>query len=1011
MKKTSNEWFPNTFFSRSYLLTDSARVKEKLGQNRSSSRRSVLFRMALFRIAFSGRALPRIARWGSALLLVLGGVSLGAGSAIAQAQPTQSSGSRTSTAVPNITFDANTGSVSVDRNAFRIETGGFDNGSGIPLPEGLVGDTGEGIAVPTTPRALAPNSVEFNTDVEYINEAFRDAMVGSGNAEFRIRPDTVRLTREFNISRSVGNHAYGEGIEVVVRNSAGEIVQRERAFVRGDSVQIGPDGTALPERDRITVEYGADDTVELKVLNLRDDNVQPSESGIYFSANGDFVVEDWQEGGDRDFNDGEYLQDPEGRGEAIAAAELNDVIIEETQDGTPLDPSIRTEEIVEQDVVEVLQDADDMVREERDWGRVELPESNATRLGHARGALSEDGDLLIYDRYAANNQFRLGSNGVGISGQLKPLFRSPKAPPTLLFGNANFDPFVGDNEAGLVGTVGITQFLTRTHREATTMLGAPLPQPDGNLLLEPTGLFNNRRMVGYVPAREEETVPKEALSSVDGIFEIPADQQVAIAPADSSAVGLGNAAYIRNVGGILIESPTGDISFIPQWTENGYEQAPIMLEANEARRVIYALVPQQAGQNIQLGERYGVINVGSSYRIADGNFTIISSDKHPENFRQEQAEVYTVEDTLPNGNAVTDFFNGIRGVYSESAGAQPVPTVDPDIPAEADARVGNALFTLDFIPGDPGQMAYSKVTRAGGFYLGGALTGGLGNQEDRVRRVTTDMQLQTDELRNIRVRNTFATPLMQMDSIVTERTFITENFGVASFNINGNGELTNVSFTETGDPNQIVRDRELSRVSEIVQGEETQVKSEVVSVSSEVIDSELIEGDSEESEGRESYANVSSLEGELAIGGVYNFGNTPWSQAANAVRAELFARDAIFGRSGGETGWRAEVLFHPFGEVKRDAFQYDASGQVVPVYKTKPALDASGQQIVEMLTGADGNLVEMMVNQFALDENGDRMVESVGTGTAKGPGVYVRLEDTFDDDEGVIIAGGLQFAF
>jgi len=994
MKKTSHKCSHNIFFSHGYfsaLATDAKQLKRY--QNKAQ------------RLPKQRSAGQRTPRWILALLLMLGGAGLGTGSAIAQP------GTVSTPSEPDIIFEPNTGRVRIDRNAFEIESGGFGNSSEIPLPDGLVRETSEGVAVPTTSQRLAPNSVEFGTDVEFVNDAFRDATTGSGRPELRIRPDTLRLERAFNISRSVGEHDFGEGIEVIVRNSAGEVISREQAFVRGDVVSIGPDGNALPETGRIAVEYGAEDSVELRVLNIREDNAQPSESGIYFADDGSFVVEDLQEGGDRDFNDGEYLQNPEGSGEAIAGSELNDVIIEETTDETPLDPSIRTDEVIEQDIVQVLQEADERVQEERDWGSVELPESNATRLGHARGAVSEAGELLIYDRYSASNQFRLGSNGVGISGQLKPLFGNPGLPPTLLFGNANFDPFVGNNEAGLVGTLGITQFLTRTHREATDMFGAELPRPDGKLLLEPAGLFNNRRMVGYVPARADETVRGEALASVDGIFEIPEGASAVIEPAQSNTVGLGNAAYTRNVGGVIIESPSGGLSFIAQWTEAGYEQAPITLESGEAQRVIYALVPQQAGQNIQLGQRYDVINAGSAYRIADGNFTIISSDKHPENFQQEQSEIYAVEDTLPAGNLATSFFNGIRGVYAESIGAQPVPTVDPDIPAEADARVGNELFTLDLIPGDPGQMAYAQVSRAGGFYLGGALSGGIGNQEDQVRRTTTDMQLQTDELRTTQIQNTFLTPLMQMDAIVTERTTITENFGTASFDINSNGELTNVNFVETGNPVSETREEEISRVSEIVQGEETQVGSEVISVSSEVVDSELIEGDSTVSEGQDSYANFSSLEGELAVGGVYNFGNTPWSQAANTVRAELFARDSVLGRSGSETGWRAEVLFHPFGEAKREAFQYDAAGQVVPVYKTEPLLGANGQQMVELITGANGELVEMMMNQFVLDENGDRSIEKVGTGTAKGPGIYIRLEDAFDDDEGVILAGGLQFAF
>lgn len=943
-----------------------------------------------------------------ALLIMTGGLSFGVRGATAQVDMR---GSSPAASVPNITLEPNTGEVRIDRNAFQIETGERPNASNIPLPDGLAGETREGVALPTRLGTIAPNSIEFGIDTDYVDEAFNEALSEAGRSRFQIRPDTVRFTKQFNISHSINNHNFGEGIEVIVRDANGQVLSQEQVFVRGDLVRIGPNGEELPESAQITVDYGSQDTVELRVLNIREDNAEPTESAIYFDSDGEFIVEDLPDGGDRDFNDGNYVEQPEGEGEAIASAELNDVAIERTTEETPLDPIVRTEEVLEQEIVELLQEADSMVQEERDFGQVELPESNATRLGHARGALSEDGELLIYDRYAANNQFRLGTNGVGVTGQLKPLARNPKLPPTLLFGNANFDPFVGNNEAGLVGTLGITQFLTRTHREATDMLGGELPTPNDTLLLEPTGLLNNRRMVGYVPPTPEETVFGEQITSVEGVFEIPVGQSVAIAPADASQVGRGNAAYTRNVGGVLIEGIAGDITFIPQWTESNYETEPLTLEADEAQRVIYALVPQQSGQNLQVGQRYAVTSTGNGYKITEGNYTIISADKHPQNFQQEIAEVYAVEDTLPGNNAVTAFFNGIQGVYVEPDSPQLVPTVDADIPAEADARVGNELFSLDLIPGDPGQMAYSRVTRAGGFYLGGAITGGIGNQEDQVRRTTTDMQLQADELRTTRVQQTLLTPLMQMDSILTERTSITQSIGTASFDIDRNGELTNVNFIESGEQKREVREEEISRVSEIFQGEETLVSSEVIDVTSELVSGELIEGDTTTTEGSDSYANVSSLVGELAIGGVYNFGNTPWSQAANTVRAELFARDSIFGRSGSETGWRAELLFHPFGEVKREAFQYDTAGNVVPIYKTEPVLDVNGQQVMQMLTSADGGMVEMMVNQFALDENGDRISQTVGTGTAKGPGIYVRVEDTFDDNEGVIIAGGLQFAF
>lgn len=143
------------------------------------------------------------------------------------------------------------------------------------------------------------------------------------------------------------------------------------------------------------------------------------------------------------------------------------------------------------------------------------------------------------------------------------------------------------------------------------------------------------------------------------------------------------------------------------------------------------------------------------------------------------------------------------------------------------------------------------------------------------------------------------------------------------------------------------------------------------------------------------------------------YGNTPWTTAANTVRAELFYRDTVFGRSSNdsETGVRAELVFHPFGEVKRDAYRYDEAGNVVPVYQTESMLDAQGNRMFETLSGANDQSVELAVNQFALDEAGDLIQQRIGTGKAKGPGAYLRAENLFNGGDGVEIEGGLQISF
>ena len=150
----------------------------------------------------------------------------------------------------------------------------------------------------------------------------------------------------------------------------GSVISQERVFVRGDDVQIGPDGNVLPEEQQITVSYGTQDRVELRVLNIRENNAEPSESGIYFLTDGSLAVEDLPNGGDLDFNDGDYVQVSGGTGEAAVLSETEEVSVETVNNDVPLDPEQRQEEVVETDIARGLISTDRTSQEERDWGRV-----------------------------------------------------------------------------------------------------------------------------------------------------------------------------------------------------------------------------------------------------------------------------------------------------------------------------------------------------------------------------------------------------------------------------------------------------------------------------------------------------------------------------------------------------------------------------------------------------------------------------------------------------------------
>ncbi len=910
------------------------------------------------------------------------------------------------------------GEVRLDNNAFDFRTGPLKNESNIPLPSRLPRDIQEGRPQEVDRSRQAPNTIELTTDVDYVEQSLATILEQAASEnKYIFNSDSLELETQFDVRYREGDHNFGEGIQTTVFGPNGEQLSQKTMYVRGDTITVGPNNRELATQDSTTVKFGAGDVVQLRVLNIRKNGEEPKESAIYFSQDGEFVVEDLQDGGDLDFDDGEYVRIADGKGKVDTVETKTTVEDEQEITETPLDPEIREEVVTlaSETTTEVVQ-FDEVTEESRDFGEVSLPNTVGTWLGHASGVRTENDEQLIYSRYTHESQFRLGSDGITLTGQLKPLIGNPQVPPTLLNGNLNFNPFVGDNEAGFTGTLGITQYLTRTHQVARDVFGNEVVSPDGVRLLAPAGLFTNQKVVGYVPDVPAASVRGEAIFSANGIIDVPSESGIAILPPDPAKVGRGDSAYTDNVGGLLLADLAGNVVFVPQWNANGYSQDEIELPAGEVRRIIYALVPQQAGQNLALGQTYAVSQGANGYLIEDGGFTVISADQQPENFAQEMAEVYAVEDTLAKPNASTGEFNGIRGVYAQTVGGVRVPTVDVTVPTEADARVGNEILPQTLAKTRVGQPpVMMSATRSLGFYLNGGLTAGIGNQEDSVSRSIQTMEQATDQIRRLQEVTRFSTPLTQRDQVLRRVTETSSRSGVAFFDVNENGELSNARFEGQGNENLSRNEEELGRSSTIERGEEEKVTpTPLIEETVEEVAGDVIELDQRLDTDTKGYANLSAVRGEIALGSVLNFGNTPWTTAANTVRAELFAQDTVIGRSdrnGVDTGWRAEVAFHPFGEVKRDAFRYDESGSVVPIYRTEAVRDASGNLLTQLMTDASGNEVEVAVNDFVLDENGEKMMASVGTGVAKGPGVYFRIQDLFDDNEGVVLAGGLQYSF
>lgn len=933
------------------------------------------------------------------------------------------------------------GTFHIDQNAFDIFSGTLENDSNIPLPDGPIQNPQENQAQPVIEGQLAPNAVNIQADTEYIEQQMRSHLLEhlQQQSPFEWQPEnwglqdeSLQLITRFEVCRCLGNHNYGEGLEVNVYSPDGTLQDSQRVFIRGDSVANDPAGNPLPSSASIEVTYGAQDRVELRVLNLRpgpDGTVTEHESAIYVDINGGLAVEDWQGGGDLDFNDGNYLEINNGvattRILGLQNNAVADILVTTEVVETPL-PLLERQAVTLVENVSAVPHQFTTVETTRHYGDIEVPNTDTHLLPHAIGLRTATGEQLLYNQYAATSQVRLGTEGAIATSQFAPLNEDPAAAPTLLVGTVRLNPFADDNDAGLTASIGIAQFLHPTHQDAIDIYGNRIenPEPEGPRLVQPTGLIKDTRTVGYVPATPDQVIPGAPIPSINGMFELPADQGVIIVPPNPDQVGPRDAAYGGNVGGLILEWTDGTAEFVPQWTQNGFDTTPIALAAGQANRVIYALVPQQAGQNLNLGQSYPLQPApngeGGEYAIAEGGFRVISALHHPQNFVAETTEVYAVEDTLPGPNAVTTNFNGIQGVYRQRVGGEWIATVDLTDPVSADARVGNSLVTEErVIPGTPGQMGYNVTDLAGGFYLRGSLTLGLGNQEDLITTTASTYQSQVNTFTLTTTTDIFHTPVTQVDTFTTTTTATTftdvQQQGDAIFDIGNDGTIAdiNVNLAPAQISERLVTEQQTEFDGTEIAMDREFLADSIVDVETSLTHSDPILIDRQVETDTDSYANLSPLLGEIAFGGLLNFGNTPWTPAANTLRTELFARATAIGESHDQDdiGLRAEIVFYPFGEEQRPAYGYDTNGNLVPIFCTEPVFDANQAAIVELVENAEGELIEIPVYQFLYDDHGERIPEMVGTGRTSGPGIFVTLEELLTDDDGPTVAGGLQLTF
>lgn len=347
----------------------------------------------------------------------------------------------------------------------------------------------------------------------------------------------------------------------------------------------------------------------------------------------------------------------------------------------------------------------------------------------------------------------------------------------------------------------------------------------------------------------------------------------------------------------------------------------------------------------------------------------------------------------------------------------PLLTSDP---ASADARIGNALSTEEqVISGDPGQTGYYVTNRAGGLYVRGSLTLGLGNQEDVVTTTSSTYESQVETRTVTTMTDLYLTPRTQLDRYTTTTTNTTitdiQREGEATFDVGTDGLISNVEIVL--DPAQTSQyetttDQTVLDGSVIVHNREV-LASRTIDIDRAIIPWQPILINRQVETGTDTYPNLSPLLGELALGAVLNFGNTPWTPAANTLRTELFVRGTTIGQchDQDDAGLRAEIVFHPFGEEQRPAYEYDISGNLVPIFQTEPVRDRNQSVMHELVETVDGELIQVPVNQFVYDDNGERIPETVGTGRTPGPGIFLTLEELLTDDDGPTVVGGLQLMF
>jgi hypothetical protein len=394
-------------------------------------------------------------------------------------------------------------------------------------------------------------------------------------------------------------------------------------------------------------------------------------------------------------------------------------------------------------------------------------------------------------------------------------------------------------------------------------------------------------------------------------------------------------------------------------------------------------VPQQFGQDLQIGSEYPVeILPDGSYAVNQGNeepFSVISADKNPDNFRiTTNPDVYAVEDTIAGKqNTSTTFFNGQVGQYRDPDTGNLISTIDIN-----DARLGNEILVPETVI--PGQNPRLKVEGGTTVYGFGKIGFGIGAVEKNTT-TTTQTFLNTDTKTDVFMDTTTISGVTEttQSGTITETTVNTINATEATL-LSANGSLS----TEIRDPNVV---SSVSTSASDLGAPVSVNKGEVSSTDSALIDSSIKSQrmliDEIVTQKREiELAVVGSLT--VGAGVQFTLSGTPGTEAANTLSMEAFVMGDTQGTA--SVGGAVEVVLNPFGSKEKLAYDV-VNGKAVPMYQTQPVLNPDGSQVF-----VEKNGQSIALNEFKLDQNGNRIPLKIETGEANGPQFFMRADVTND---------------